>query len=133
MYRSDVRLLTFDKGIEILKQEFEKSKNKSYINVLKNISINNSTDDINYFGWNRLNNDCVRFLKDSLYKLEEQEITYKIAIIGEDFEDIYTNEYVAQKDEHKNIPTIDINRVFNENEIEIFLKNYEKEIDTIEY
>ena len=40
--------------------------------------------------------------KDSLYKLEEQEITYKIAIIGEDFEDIYTNEYVAPKDEHKN-------------------------------
>lgn len=133
MYRSDVRLLTFDKGIEILKQEFEKSKNESYINVLKNVSINNSTDDIVYLGWNRLNNDCVRFLKDTLCKLEEQNITHKISIMGENFEDIDTYEYVAPEDEDKNIPSLDINRVFNENEIESFLKRYEQEIDTIEY
>lgn len=133
MYRSDVRLLTFDKGVEILKQEFEKSKNESYINILKNISINNSTNDIVYLGWNRLNNDCVRFLKDTLYKLEEQNITHKISIMGENFDDIDTYEYVAPEDEDKNIPSLDINRVFNENEIESFFKRYEQEIDTIEY
>jgi len=133
MYRSDVRLLTFDKGIEILKQEFEKSKNEYYINVLKNISINNSTDDIIYLGWERLNNECIRFLKDALFKLEEEKVTYKIAIMGQDFEDVNTYEYVAPEDENKNIPTLYINRTFNENEIETFLKNYEKEIDTIEY
>lgn len=133
MYRSDVRLLTFDKGIELLKQEFEKSKNEYYINVLKNISINNSTEDIIYLGWERLNNDCIRFLKDALFKLEEEKVTYKIAIMGQDFEDVNIYEYVAPEDENKNIPLLDINRTFNENEIENFLKNYEKEIDTIEY
>lgn len=133
MYRSQVRLLTFDKGVNLIAKEFEKSNNDFFINGFRNILFTNSTDNITYLGWERLNNDCVRFLKDTLYKLEEQKITYKIAIIGENFEDIYTKEYVAPQDENKNIPTLDVNRVFNENEIETFLKRYEQEIDTIEY
>ncbi|MCI8548114.1 MAG: hypothetical protein HFJ38_04410 [Bacilli bacterium] len=132
MYRFDVRLITSNKGIDILKQQAEESQDQ-FLNVMKNTSINKTTDDIVYLGWNRLNNNCVNFLRDTLDILEENDITHTMAIIGENFDDIDTYYYVATEDENKNIPMLDVDRVFNENEVETFFNNYEKQIDTIEY
>lgn len=135
MYRSDFRLLTTTKGLEIMKKE---CNDDLLLGVIENAVINKTAGDVIYLGWNRLNTNFVNSIKNLLYELEEQDITYKTAIKGEDFDDVSTYEYVSSKDEDKNIPTPDIDRTFNENAInEALQKITEKtkldEFETIDF
>lgn len=135
MYRSDFRLVTTTKGLEIMKKE---CNDDLLLGIIENAVINKTAGDIIYLGWNRLNTDFVNSIKNLLYELEEQNITYKTAIMGEDFDDVSTYEYVSSKDEDKNIPTPDIDRTFNENAINEALQKITEEIklnefETIDY
>lgn len=135
MYRSDFRLVTTTKGLEIMKKE---CNDDLLLGIIENAVINKTAGDVIYLGWNRLNTDFVNSIKNLLYELEEQDITYKTAIMGEDFDDVSTYEYVSSKDEDKNIPTPDIDRTFNENAINEALQKITEEIklnefETIDY
>lgn len=135
MYRSDFRLVTTTQGLEIMKKE---CNDDLLLGIIENAVINKTAGDVIYLGWNRLNTDFVNSIKNLLYELEEQDITYKTAIMGEDFDDVSTYEYVSSKDEDKNIPTPDIDRTFNENAINEALQKITEEIklnefETIDY
>jgi len=135
MYRSDFRLVTTTKGLEIIKKE---CNDDVLLGIIDNAVINKSAGDIVYLGWNRLNNDIVKSINNLLYELEEQDITYKTAIMGENFDDVSTYEYLASTDENKDIPTPNIDRKFNESEInntlqQIAEKSKLSEFETIDY
>lgn len=135
MYRLDYRLLTTTKGLEIIKKN---CKDELLLEKIENADIKNSAGEIVYLGWNRLNNDRVHDIENLLYELEEQDITYKTAIMGENFDDVSTYKYVSSKDKKGDIPTPDISRVFNDDEINNSLQKIKEktklsEFETIEY
>lgn len=136
MSRRDIRLITTTEGLNIIKQECEKTS--EFSRLISDAKINKKVADIVYLGWDRLGIERGEFIRNLLLELEKKDITYKIAIMEEiaytiDNSDIY--EYVSSKDQNKNIPAPYIERVFNEKEIAEKLEIYSKEMETetIEY
>lgn len=135
MSRRDIRLITTIQGFTIIKQECENTKDNNFSNIITDAKINKKVADLVYLGWDKVGIERGQFIKDLMFELEDQDITYKIAIMEEIFEAIDIYEYVSPKDENKNIPTPYIERVFNEKEIAEELESYSKEMEseTIEY
>lgn len=136
MYRVDVRLVTTTKGLELMKKE---CKDESLQRRFDNADINKNAGNIVYLGWNRLNEDIYNHLRNLLYILDEQDITNKMAMMGENFDDVSIHEYTSSKDIRKDIPTPDVDRYFNESEINKTLQRIEEktknlsEFETIDY
>lgn len=137
--RSDVRLIIKEDGLDIIRGLCDKAKGRFQENLISRSIIHESVSDLEYIGWNRLNAEDFEFIKNALYLVEEKDITYKIAIIGENYEDTNMYEYVSEKDKDSDIPMPYVERKFNEDEIRQGLQSYLKEvrekneIETIEY
>ncbi len=57
-------------------------------------------------------------LSDALYSISNEEISYRLTIIGENLEDIEEQSYTAKEDENLNIPFPSIIRTFDEKDLE---------------
>ncbi len=92
-YRSDVRVVTSNKGFKKLKEIYNKKMidNDCKYNLLEHLDIDHNTNDNNkYFGWNytKWYYKDVELFEESLNELEEQGYSYNFARIGESYEDI---------------------------------------------
>lgn len=132
-YRSDIRLIIKKEGLDVIKKLCEKEQGELQKNLIERAKIRKDVLDLIYIGWNRINGADADFIENALNSVEENDITYKIAIIGENYDDIKMYEYVSEKD--KNIPKPYVERKFNEDEITEKLESYSKQMEkeTIEY
>lgn len=138
MYNSDIRLITKNQGLDIIKELCEK-EDKELLDILKSKeTVRQNVSDLVYIGWDRIAGYYADFIEKALISLDEQDITYKVAIKGENYEDISIYEHISEKDKNRHIPMPYIDRVFNENEMKEELqkiKEQEKlnECEIIEY
>lgn len=139
MRYKDVRLITKTESIEVLKQLLERVDGETIGDIIESADINKTYGDIVYLGWNYLQVTHVEVIENSMIELEDQELSYRLTIIGDTTEEIEESFYTSTKDEEKNIPYPSIIRTFDERDMEEQLKGYdnyikrENEKESIEY
>ena len=121
----DVRLITKLESIEVLKQLLEKSDGETMADIIENAGINKTFGDIVYLGWNYFPSSYTDLIESSMLELEDQDLSYRLTIIGDSTEEIEESYYTSPKDEHLDIPFPSIIRTFDEKDMEIQLKGYE--------
>ena len=119
-YRSDVRIIVSKKGYEKFKEYFmeyfnekiksEEDKINAY-NLLEHIDIKSENEDYVYFGWNYVKwYDGIYMEVDavmnSLYKLAENDYSYRYARIGEQYDDIEEQNFDSEKEGYLEYPYI---------------------------
>lgn len=128
MSNKNVRLITKKESIEVLKQLLEKVDEKALIDIINSADIKQEHGDIVYLGWNSLMENCVKLLEGSMIELEDQELSYRLTIIGDSIEEIEELHYTSPEDDEKDIPYPSIIRSFDEKDMEEQLKGYENYI-----
>ena len=94
-YRSDIRIITSEKGFEELKKfvtKYLKEHNEDY-NLLENCDIKQEGKKQCYFGWNYVKwyeNDYedVDAIMEGLQHLSDKEYSYRYMRIGEEYDDV---------------------------------------------
>lgn len=112
-YRSDIRLIIKKSSLEKLIQEDSEIEE-----IIEDADINKSYGILLYLGWDDVRGDIVDTLSDALYSISNEEISYRLSIIGENLEDIEEESYTAKEDENLNIPFPSIVRAFDEKYLE---------------
>lgn len=112
-YRSDIRLIIKKSSLEKLIQEDSEIEE-----IIEDADINKSYGILLYLGWDDVRGDIVDTLSDALYSISNEEISYRLTIIGENLEDIEEQSYTAKEDENLNIPFPSIIRTFDEKDLE---------------
>ena len=128
MSNKNVRLITKKESIEVLKQLLEKLDEKALLDIINSADIKQEYGDIVYLGWNSLGSNCVKLLEGSMIELEDQELSYRLTIIGDSIEEIEELHYTSPEDDEKDIPYPSIIRSFDEKDMEEQLKGYENYI-----
>lgn len=112
-YRSDIRLIIKKSSLEKLIQEDSEIEE-----IIENADINKTYGILLYLGWDYVRGKVVDTLSDALYSISNEEISYRLTIIGENLEDIEEQSYTAKEDENLNIPFPSIIRTFDEKDLE---------------
>ncbi len=112
-YRSDIRLIIKKSSLEKLIQEDSEIEE-----IIENADINKTYGILLYLGWDDVRGKVVDTLSDALYSISNEEISYRLSIIGENLEDIEEQSYTAKEDENLNIPFPSIIRTFDEKDLE---------------
>lgn len=112
-YRSDIRLIIKKTSLEKLIQEDSEIEE-----IIENADINKTYGILLYLGWDDVRGKVVDTLSDALYSISNEEISYRLTIIGENLEDIEEQSYTAKEDENLNIPFPSIIRTFDEKDLE---------------
>lgn len=112
-YRSDIRLIIKKSSLEKLIQEDSKIEE-----IIEDADINKTYGILLYLGWDYVRGKVVDTLSDALYSISNEEISYRLTIIGENLEDIEEQSYTAKEDENLNIPFPSIIRTFDEKDLE---------------
>lgn len=128
MSNKNVRLITKKESIEVMKQLLEKVDEKALLDIINSADIKQEYGDIVYLGWNSLRSNCVKLLEGSMIELEDQELSYRLTIIGDSIEEIEELYYTSPEDDEKDIPYPSIIRSFDEKDMEEQLKGYENYI-----
>lgn len=112
-YRSDIRLIIKKSSLGKLIQEDSKIEE-----IIEDADINKTYGILLYLGWDYVIGKVVDTLSDALYSISNEEISYRLTIIGENLEDIEEQSYTAKEDENLNIPFPSIIRTFDEKDLE---------------
>ncbi len=112
-YRSDIRLIIKKSSLGKLIQEDSKIEE-----IIEDADINKTYGILLYLGWDDVRGKVVDTLSDALYSISNEEISYRLTIIGENLEDIEEQSYTAKEDENLNIPFPSIIRTFDEKDLE---------------
>ena len=112
-YRSDIRLIIKKSSLGKLIQE-----DSEIGEIIEDADINKTYGILLYLGWDYVRGKVVDTLSDALYSISNEEISYRLTIIGENLEDIEEQSYTAKKDENLNIPFPSIIRTFDEKDLE---------------
>jgi len=112
-YRSDIRLIIKKSSLGKLIQEDSKIEE-----IIEDADINKTYGILLYLGWDDVRGKVVDTLPDALYSISNEEISYRLTIIGENLEDIEEQSYTAKEDENLNIPFPSIIRTFDEKDLE---------------
>lgn len=112
-YRSDIRLIIKKSSLEKLIQEDSEIEE-----IIEDADINKTYGILLYLGWDDVRGKVVDTLSDALYSISNEEISYRLTIIGENLEDIEEQSYTAKEDENLNIPFPSIIRTFDEKDLE---------------
>lgn len=128
MSNKNVRLITKKESIEVMKQLLEKVDEKALLDIINSADIKQEYEDIVYLGWNSLRSNCVKLLEGSMIELEDQELSYRLTVIGDSIEEIEELHYTSPEDDEKDIPYPSIIRSFDEKDMEEQLKGYENYI-----
>ena len=112
-YRSDIRLIIKKSSLGKLIQEDSKIEE-----IIEDADINKTYGILLYLGWDYVRGKVVDTLSDALYNISNEEISYRLTIIGENLEDIEEQSYTAKEDENLNIPFPSIIRTYDEKDLE---------------
>lgn len=112
-YRSDIRLIIKKSSLGKLIQEDSEIEE-----IIEDADINKTYGILLYLGWDDVREKVVDTLSDALYSISNEEISYRLTIIGENLEDIEEQSYTAKEDENLNIPFPSIIRTFDEKDLE---------------
>ena len=112
-YRSDIRLIIKKSSLGKLIQEDSKIEE-----IIEDADINKTYGILLYLGWDYVRGKVVDTLSDALYNISNEEISYRLTIIGENLEDIEEQSYTAKEDENLNIPFPSNIRTFDEKDLE---------------
>ncbi|HJJ09852.1 MAG TPA: hypothetical protein OIM50_06135 [Clostridiaceae bacterium] len=112
-YRSDIRLIIKKSSLGKLIQEDSEIEE-----IIEDADINKTYGILLYLGWDDVRGKVVDTLLDALYSISNEEISYRLTIIGENLEDIEEQSYTAKEDENLNIPFPSIIRTFDEKDLE---------------
>lgn len=112
-YRSDIRLIIKKSSLRKLIQEDSEIEE-----IIEDADINKTYGILLYLGWDDARGKVVDTLSDALYSISNEEISYRLTIIGENLEDIEEQSYTAKEDENLNIPFPSIIRTFDEKDLE---------------
>ena len=112
-YRSDIRLIIKKSSLGKLIQEDSEIEE-----IIEDADINKTYGILLYLGWDDVRGKVVDTLSDALYSISNEEISYRLTIIGENLEDIEEQSYTAKEDENFNIPFPSIIRTFDEKDLE---------------
>ena len=112
-YRSDIRLIIKKTSLGKLIQEDSEIEE-----IIEDADINKTYGILLYLGWDDVRGKVVDTLSDALYSISNEEISYRLTIIGENLEDIEEQSYTAKEDENLNIPFPSIIRTFDEKDLE---------------
>lgn len=112
-YRSDIRLIIKKSSLGKLIQEDSEIEE-----IIEDAGINKTYGILLYLGWDDVRGKVVDTLSDALYSISNEEISYRLTIIGENLEDIEEQSYTAKEDENLNIPFPSIIRTFDEKDLE---------------
>lgn len=140
-YKSDLRVITTKEGFKVLNDFVTKKNDKLGFNIIEKLNINKEFKNLVYIGWNRLNGTATDIIEESLYELEDNDISFRYCCIGENLDDIQEKQYTSEKDENLHIPSISYIRDFDEEYMEQQFKGYinnlnkieSKEMEPIEY
>lgn len=125
-YRSDVRIVTSKKGYrELIKSisDYYKKNNvpKEYhFDLINNLDVNCENKFQKYFGWNSIkwySYPDVNAIEEGLQRLEEKDLSYRFAKLGEDYDDY--EEYYHDSNNEKE-PVLEwpyVQRYFDDEEI----------------
>jgi hypothetical protein len=129
-YRSDVRILTTKKGYKELKNFTENyTKEKNCYNLLNNPEIFNKNNTCCYIGWNYLKwyedySEVDAIIKGLDY-LKEKDISYRLAVCGEDYSDYQEDIYNSKRE---NFVDLDYPSLIREFDDEYIIDNMNHEI-----
>lgn len=112
-YRSDIRLIIKKSSLGKLIQEDSEIEE-----IIEDADINKTYGILLYLGWDDVRGKVVDTLSDALYSISNEEISYRLTIIGENLEDIEEQSYTAKEDKNLNIPFPSIIRTFDEKDLE---------------
>lgn len=112
-YRSDIRLIIKKSSLGKLIQEDSEIEE-----IIEDADINKTYGILLYLGWDDVRGKVVDTLSDALYSISNEEISYRLTIIGENLEDIEEQSYTTKEDENLNIPFPSIIRTFDEKDLE---------------
>lgn len=124
----DVRLITKADALNTLNSLTEQINDETMKDIIESADINKTYGDIVYIGGDFIDEPTAELIEDSMYELEEQDLSYRLTIIGEHDEDIEESSYTSPKDEEKLIPSPSIIRGFDEKDMEEQLKGYDNYI-----
>jgi hypothetical protein len=129
-YRSDVRIITSKKGFKKLEKYVTKYlKGNDDYNLLHQLDIDNSNDYERYFGWNSVkwyeNSDGfedVDAVMNGLQDLEEKDLSYRYARIGESYDDYEEKSYESDNEKEQDLDYPYMNREFADEDLAQQLK-----------
>lgn len=135
-YRSDIRIVTSEKGFEELKKfvlRYLNEHSEKY-NLLEECDIKEQGKGQCYLGWNSLKwydgYHEVDAIMQGLDYLEENEYSYRYMIMGEDYADIEEKSYDGEKDEDVYLEYPTMIRDFDDEYIFDLIKDKEKSIES---
>ncbi len=105
-YRSQVRIITTKKGFEVLKKfndNYLKEKGQQY-NLLDECEFKHENNNICYFGWNWVkwyegSYPSVDAVCEGLSHLEDEDLSFRFARIGESYDDYEEQCYDSETEE----------------------------------
>lgn len=134
-YRSQVRVMTSKKGFEELKKFNDKYlQNHEGVNGFKEYSLmdeltlKEEDNDSVYFGWDWVkwyegSYKAVDAVMEGLNHLEEKDLTYRFARLGEDYDDYVEQYYDSEKEEEPILDFPYVIRYFDDDELINNLQN----------
>lgn len=138
-YRSDVRILVSKKGFNELKKftdNYLKEKNYTYGNLLDDCKVFSENSYSKYFGWNWIkwyefseDYEDVSAIMEGLKHLEEKDLSYRYARIGESYDDYDELFYDSNKEEEQDLEYPSMIREFDDDYVINNMKSCDKDQD----
>lgn len=124
-YRSDVRIITSKKGFDELKKftdNFLEEKNWKYGNLLDDSMMIHENKFSKYFGWDSIKwydyidgYEDVSAIMDGLKHLEENDLSYRFARLGESLDDYEEFSYESDNEDEQDLEYPCLSRQFDDN------------------
>lgn len=140
-YRSDVRIATSKKGFDVIKKVVEdrlQQINQLDCNLLDCLDIKKENDEVCYFGWNNIKwydgikgYEEVDAILEGLDELEEKDISYRFARIGESYDDYeqFSHDGIDEVDLKSYVPYPSVSRYFDDEYLIFELNAKEKDLE----
>lgn len=118
-YRSDVRLIMKKTSLETFK-----NANDEIEEIIEDADINKTYGILVYLGWDDIKGNTVDTISDALSEFSDEDLSYRLTIMGENLDDIEEDAYTSSKDEELYIPYPSIIRQFDESDLEFQMKYF---------
>lgn len=123
-YRSDVRIITSKKGFKELRKftdSYLKEKNWKYGNLLDDCEVISENKWSKYIGWDSIKwydyvdgFEDVSAIMEGLKYLEEKDMSYRYARIGESYDDYEEFSYESDNEEEQDFEYPSMTRYFDD-------------------
>lgn len=136
-YRSDVRIVTSQKGFKELKKftdNYLKEKNYTYGNLLNDCQMISENKWSKYFGWNSIkwyeyceDYEDVSAIMEGLKHLKKNDMSYRYARIGESYDDYEEFSYESDNEKEQDLEYPSMVRYFDDEWVNENMRQFDKE------